>query len=94
MTTATQIPPRPARMAPGVGTTFGFDQIESPGAYVCNWSGHLLRIPEDGVKAGRSPIIGLVATEPPTVTRISPDPFISLTKARMVASNLDLPVRF
>ncbi len=78
----------------GAGDQFAFDQINDPGAYVCNWSGHLLRIPEDGVKPGRSPVLGLVATEPPNVTRISPDPFISLTKARMVASNLDLAVAF
>ena len=86
--------PQTAYAAAGAGDQFAFDQINEQGAYVCNWSGHLLRIPEDGVKAGRSPIIGLVATEPPNVTRISTDPFISLTKARMVASNLDLPVAF
>jgi hypothetical protein len=28
------------------------------------------------------------------VTRISDDPYVSLTKARMIAADLDLPVNF
>ena len=94
MTTVTTIPPRPAQMAPGVGTTFGFDQIESPGAYVCNWSGHLVRIPEDAVSAGRSPVLEILGREDLHVTKISENPFVAVTKARMVASDLDLDVNF
>lgn len=94
MTTATQIPSRPAQMAPGVGTTFGFDQIESPGAYVCNWSGHLLRIPDDAVNHGRSPVLEILGKDDLQVTKISENPFIAVTKARMVTSDLDLDVNF
>ncbi len=76
------------------GTTFPYDQINSPGAYVCQWSGHLLRVPEDGVAAGRSPMVNIVGSEPLFVTKISDNPWITLTKARLVAANFDLNVNF
>ena len=76
------------------GTVVPFDCISEPGAYVCNWSGHLLRVPQDGVTAGRSPMINIVGTEPLTVTKISDNPYITLTKAKLVACNFDLFVNF
>lgn len=79
---------------PGVGSTYEFGQINDPGTYVCNWSGHLLRIPDDGVAPGRSPLINIVGCEPLFVTKVSDNPFITLTKAKMVASNLDQNVNF
>jgi len=76
------------------GAAFTWDQINDPGSYICNWSGHLLRVPEDGVAPGRSPLINFVGPEPLYVTKISENPYITITKARMLASNLDLPVNF
>ncbi len=77
-----------------VGTTVPFDGIQEPGCYVCNWSGHLLRVPEDGVAVGRSPLINIIGCEPLFVTKISENPFVTLTKAKMIASNLDCNVNF
>ena len=94
MTTATTGTPRPLHTGPGVGNTFAFDQIDSPGAYLCNWSGHLLRLPEDAVASGRSPLLEILAQDELQVTKISENPFIQVTKARMIASDLDLPVQF
>jgi len=76
------------------GTTIPFDAIQDAGCYVCNWSGHLLRVPDDGVAAGRSPLISIVGGEPLFVTKLSDNPFITLTKAKMIASNLDCAVNF
>ena len=76
------------------GTVTPFDAISEPGAYICNWSGHLLRVPEDGVAPGRSPVVNLVGRDPLTVTKISSNPFITLTKAKLIASNFDLNVNF
>ncbi len=76
------------------GTTIPFEAIQEPGCYVCNWSGHLLRVPEDGVAAGRSPLISIVGGEPLFVTKLSDNPFLPLTKAKMIASNLDCAVNF
>ena len=79
---------------PHSGTTWRFDAINEPGTYVCNWSGHLMRVPEDGVSSGRSPLINIVGTEPLMVTKISDNPYITLTKAKLLASNFDLNVNF
>ena len=76
------------------GQTIAFDGINEPGAYICNWSGHLLRVPEDGVAPGRSPLINMIATKPLFVTKVSDDPYITRTKARIMASNFDIHVNF
>ncbi len=76
------------------GQVVAFDQIDDPGAYVFNWSGHLLRCPEDALKPGRSPVLEIVGADQVYLTKISDNPFIARTKARMIASDLDLPVNF
>ncbi len=76
------------------GTCVPFDSVQEPGSYICNWSGHLVRIPEDGVCPGRSPMIALIGQEPLYITKISDNPFVTITKARLLASNFDLPVNF
>ncbi len=78
----------------GFGTTVPFASISEPGCYVCNWSGHLLRVPEDGVTPGRSPLINIVGCEPLFVTKISDNPFIPVTKAKLLACNCDCNVNF
>ncbi len=75
-------------------TRVPFSEIREPGAYVSNTTGHLVRIPPDAVKPDRTPVIDLVANEPLLFSRISSNPFISITKARMLACDLDLPVSF
>ncbi len=93
MTTATH--PNPTYdNATATGTRIKFEWIQEPGCYICNWSGHLLRVPEDGVAPGRSPLVNMVGCEPLYVTKIANNPFITLTKARMVASNFDISVNF
>ncbi len=77
-----------------IGTVVPFEGIGEPGAYVANWSGHLVRVPEDGVAPGRSPLISFVGNQPLTVTKISSNPYVTLTKARLLAANIDLDVNF
>ncbi len=77
-----------------IGTRIPFEAIQDPGCYICNWSGHLLRVPEDGVAPGRSPLLTIVGCEPLFVTKISENPYMTLTKAKVVASNYDLAVNF
>ena len=76
------------------GTVIPFDQISQPGCYICNWTGHLLRIPEDAIAQGRSPLMNIVGSEPLYVTKIADNPYIPVTKARMLAANFDLAVEF
>ena len=77
-----------------LGTEFRFTQLNEPGCYISNWSGHLIRFPDDARKPGRSPLLEILGKEPMIVTKISDDPFITITKARMIAADLDLLVNF
>ena len=76
------------------GTHIPFEAINEPGCYLCNWSGHLLRVPEDGVAPGRSPLLTIIGNKPLFVTKISDNPFIPVTKARLLAANCDVAVNF
>ena len=84
----------PSKDAKGFGSTVPFDKINDPGAYICNWSGHLLRVPDDAIKPGRSVVVNFMAKEPLLVTKISDNPFVTVTKARMLAADHDLEVNF
>ena len=76
------------------GTQVPFEGINDAGCYVCNWSGHLLRVPEDAIKPGRSPLMCITGNEPLFVTKISEDPYVAISKARLLAANCDLCVNF
>ncbi len=77
-----------------VGATIPFDAITTPGAYVCDWSGHLLRVPEEGVSPSCTPMINIIGNAPLTVTKISDNPFLTISKAKLIASNYHLNVDF
>jgi hypothetical protein len=79
---------------PRVANQVLFDEIDGPGAYIANWSGHLIRVPEEGLKAGHSPTIEVLGREPMVVTKLSDNPFCTISKARMIAADLDLQVNF
>ena len=94
MTSTTQKTVNNETQCTSFGSTIPFESISECGAYICNWSGHLCRVPEDGVAPGRSPLINIVGSEPLMVTKISDNPYITITKAKMLACNCDLNVNF
>jgi hypothetical protein len=89
----TELKPREFE-AHNYGAQFPFETVTEPGAYISNWSGHLMRIPEEALKPGHSPMIVIRGKEPIVVTKLSDDPFITINKARMIAADLDLVVNF
>lgn len=78
----------------GIGAQIPFDGINEPGCYVCNWSGHLLRVPEDSIKPGRSPLLTIRGVDTLFVTKLSGDPFVPVSKARTLAADCDVLVNF
>ena len=78
----------------GCGAQVPFESINEQGCYVCNWDGHMIRVPEDAIKPGRSPMMSITGTEPLFVTKISCDPFLTISKARMLAADFDVAVNF
>jgi len=79
---------------PGSGATEAFGQISIPGAYVLNRTGDLLRIPDDALAPGRSPVLDVVSRNQWVVTKISTNPYLTLSKARSIAADMDLEVNF
>lgn len=94
MPTPTASRERELGSAQGFGMQVPFEAINDPGCYICNWSGHLLRIPEDAVKPGRSPVLVLKGMETLYVTKLCNDPYVPVTKARMLAADCDVVVNF
>ncbi len=95
MTTPTNIRQREGyQQAAGFGTQVPFEAINEPGCYVCNWSGHLLRVPDDAIKPGRSPLMNIIGNQTLFVTKISNDPFIPVSKARLLSAECDVVVTF
>ncbi len=78
----------------GFGSQVPFESIDEPGCYVDNWDGHMLRIPENAISSDSSPGISISGKETLFVTKISGDPFIPISKARILAADHDLNVNF
>lgn len=74
------------------GVSIPFDSIRTPGCYVCNWNGHLLRVPESALVPNG--VLNIVGPEPLFVTKISDDAALPLTRARQAARSLNLRVTF
>ena len=75
-------------------TTLPFDGIHEPGAYICRWSGHLLRVPADSISSERTPRMSVISADALLVTKLDSDPFIPVPKARLLATNHDVSVNF
>ena len=69
--------------------TCTFEEIESPGAYLEVETGRLFRLTSDSLLPGHSPVFSIVRRETNTYVRLSEDPTIPISKARMIASNND-----
>jgi hypothetical protein len=74
--------------------TVNFEGIQDPGSYYNHTTGWLVRMPADSLAQGHSPIVNIVTKEQSLFTRISPDPFVPLGKARQICANLDFDVNF
>jgi hypothetical protein len=77
-----------------VGISLPLDGLKEPGTYVCNWSGHLLRVPEADRGIARFSATGARHAAVWTVTRISADPRISRHQAKSLAEKLGLTTSF
>ncbi len=79
---------------PRAGVRVPLDTINSPGTYLCNWSGHLLRVPPATIDADGCNRLNIVGSEPLTVTKLSDDHDLPLSKARGLAWCFGLPIAF
>jgi len=85
---------KPSIETQSVGVSLPLDALTEPGTYVCNWSGHLLRVPEADRGTSRFSTTGAQRAAAWTVTRISADPQISRYEAKSLAERLGLATSF
>ena len=85
---------KPRIETPSVGVSLPLDSLTEPGTYVCNWSGHLLRVPEADRGTSRFSTGGAQHAAAWTVTRISENPQISRNEAKSLADRLGLTTSF
>ncbi len=71
-----------------------WEDIDEPGAYVEVQTGRLLRIPQEALLAGSSPLIRQECTETPTYIQLSKSPFITEFQARMLAAEHNVEPNF
>ncbi len=71
-----------------------YSDIDQPGCYLLIDSGLLMRVPVDGIVAGRSPCISISSKVPICVVRLSGNPWLTISEARKLAANLDLSINF
>ena len=68
--------------------------VHQPGTYICDWSGHLLRISDRDARERRFVELVSAVSGPLTVTRISANPRLSRLEARALAGRLGLTANF
>jgi len=71
-----------------------FGEIHDPGAYVNNYTGSLFRIPEEALVKGHSPVMEIVSLTGPIVTKVCDDPWVPISKARLLAADADIQINF
>ncbi|MCP3906357.1 MAG: hypothetical protein GY715_22270 [Planctomycetes bacterium] len=74
--------------------TVPFNEICEPGTYICNWSGHLMQVPQNAITSEGVPYINIWGKETPCVTKISDDWNMNIDDARELANNCDCQVNF
>ena len=73
---------------------FSFHDIETPGAYLELETGRLFRIQPNALMPGHSPLISISCTEAWRYAKVSDDPNIPISKARVIAADTDLVPNF
>jgi len=69
-----------------IGTTCEANAITSPGCYVCNWNGSLLRVTNSCFTTSNSVAFSYACSDPLTVTFLSNDPTATLEQCRTIAN--------
>ena len=70
------------------------DEVTEPGAYISKGTGDLVRIVQRGAFLEGKELLNRHDDEPVYVARISNDPFIPISQARLAAANSDITINF
>jgi hypothetical protein len=84
---------KPTDPRPGI-RWIPLSEITEPGTYVAKDTGDLIRVPAIGASEGDEDLFDKHTNKNVSVVRVSPDPFIPITKARFAAASMDIEVSF
>ena len=76
------------------GTTFSVNEITTPGCYVCNWNGSLLRVNENSFDSSGNTYFTFSSNETLTVTYLSENPYSAIGECRTTAKNCGVSFNF
>ena len=71
-----------------------WNEIERPGCYLIVSSGDLVRVPQDALAPGHSPLMTITSTGGTRVARLSDDPAEPISALRAFAADNDYFVNF
>lgn len=71
-----------------------WNSIDRPGCYMLVGSGDLIRVPQDALFAGHSPIISITSNGETRVARLSDNPATPISVLRNIAADNDFNVNF
>ena len=71
-----------------------WNEIDRPGCYLLVDSGELLRIPQDALAAGHSPLISVTSVEEMRVAKLTDNPADPISTLRTLAADNDYFVHF
>ncbi len=71
-----------------------WNEIDRPGCYVLIDSGDLLRVPQDALAAGHSPLISVTSVEETRVAKLTNNPADPISTLRTLAADNDYFVHF
>ncbi len=72
----------------------GWNDIDTPGCYLLVESGELVRIPQEALAPGHSPLVTITSTKDMRVARISENPAEAISTLRSIAADNDYYVNF
>ncbi len=93
MTTLAQLKTEEPSKAGDVSRT-PLGEVKEPGAYVCFGTGDLIRVVRTDAPSSEVELVDKHGDQPMLVTRVSEDPFVPISQARMAAANLDIEINF
>ena len=73
---------------------FNFDEIEAPGAFLEVETGRLFRVQPGALQPGHSPMITITSNQGWRYAKLSDDPNVPISKARVFAADADLTTSF
>ena len=77
------------------GVTIPWNFIKEPGAYVCNDTGRLFRVPPAALLEGHSPVISIAGpVGEDYVTCLSSNPYTPIDKLRQVCADMNINPQF